>query len=68
MLVVEKAIHFSNDNIDVADQTTIGLWEVMNDAMINDIHFIHKKEFEKLLAIVNPTHGKDFLSEVRSCF
>ena len=61
MLAVEIAIHFSNYNNDVADWTTIGLSEVMNDVMTNDTRFIRMEEFEKLVSISNPTLGKDII-------
>lgn len=61
MLAIGITIIFSNYNIDVADRTTIGLSEVMNDVMINDTRFIRMEEFEKLMSISNPTRGKDIM-------
>lgn len=61
MLAVEIAIRFSNYNIDVADRTTIGLSEVMNDVMTNDTRFIRMEEFEKLVSNSNPTLGKEIM-------
>lgn len=61
MLAVEIAIRFSNYNIDVADRTTIGLSEVMNNVMTNDTRFIRMEEFEKLVSISNPTLGKEIM-------
>ena len=66
MAAADEASRLYKEKTPIKKQSAKGEWEEMAKATAAIVRSFRKKEFDKMLAVADPTNGDDFMVEVCS--